>query len=134
VGDGRSYRVLVVRLLGAAALMTILLVAGTALVGHRFLALAYAEDYAAYHTTFVVVALAAGLGIVNEVAYIALVAARRLDLLLGVQSLGLVVTVVTGLGLVPLAGVGGAAVAVALGGGATDVAAVWVLLRGRRQR
>jgi len=134
VGDGRNYRVLVVRLLGAAALLSTLLVAATALLGRRFLVLAYAEDYAAYHTTFVVVALAAGLGVVNEVAYIALVAARRLDLLLSVQSLGLVVTIVAGLGLVPVAGVGGAAVAVALGGGATDLAATWVLLRGRRRR
>ena len=134
VGDGRRYRLLVVRLLGAAALMSGLLVAVTALVGRQFLVLAYAEDYAAYHTTFVVIALAAGLSVVNEVAYIALVAARRLDLLLSVQSLGLVVTVVAGLGLVPVAGVGGAAVAVALGGGATDIAATWVLLRGRRRR
>ena len=132
VGDGRRYRVLVVRLLGAAALMSGLLVAATALVGRRFLVLAYAEDYAVYHTTFVVVALAAGLGVVNEVGYIALVAARRLDLLLGVQSLGLVVTALAGAALVPPAGVGGAAAAVALGGAATVLAATWVLLRGRR--
>jgi O-antigen/teichoic acid export membrane protein len=131
-GDGSRYRALVLRLLGTAALAGALLVGGAALVGHRFLVVAYTEDYAAYQGAFVLLVLAAALGVVSEVAYIAMVAARRLGLLLGVQCCGLLATALGAMALVPAYGVGGAAVAAALGSVGALVPATFILLGRRR--
>ncbi len=127
-GDGRRYRGLVLRLLGAAALVTVVLGTGAAAAGRPFLALVYAPDYAAYHRTFVVIVLAAGLGVVNTVAYFALLAARRLGLLLAINSLGLAVTALAGALLIPRFGVEGGALGIVLGGAVMALASVRVLL------
>ena len=126
--DAGRYRVLVGRLLGLAVLVSLLLTAGAALLGRGFLALAYADDYAAYHGTFVAVVLAAGLGVVNEVQYFALLAVRKLRAQLVIQSVGLGVTALAGLALVPRFGVGGAAGAAVLAGAATAAVGAWALL------
>jgi O-antigen/teichoic acid export membrane protein len=131
-GDGSRYRALVLQLLGTALLAGACLVGGAALIGHRFLALAYTEDYAAYQGPFVLLVLAAALGVVSEVAYIAMVAARRLGLLLGVQCCGLVATALGAAIFVPTYGVGGAAVAATFGGVGALVPATFVLLGRRR--
>jgi len=131
-GDARRYRALVLRLLGAAAVVSTLLVVGAALAGRRFLTIAYAQDYAAYQTTFVLVVLAAGLGVANQVMYFALVAARKLRLQVATECLGFLVTGLAGAVLIPRFAVTGAAVAVALGAGATAIVNAWVVLRRRR--
>jgi O-antigen/teichoic acid export membrane protein len=131
-GDGSRYRALVLRLLGTALLAGALLVGGAILVGHRFLTLAYNESYAVYQGPFVLLVLAAALGVVSEVAYIAMVAARQLGLLLGVQCCGLLATALSGAIFVPMYGVGGAAVAAAFGGVGALVPATFILLGRRR--
>jgi O-antigen/teichoic acid export membrane protein len=128
-GDMRRYRALVARLLGGAFLLTLVLTAGAAAVGRPLLTVVYAPDYAAYTTTFVLLVVAGGLSLVNAVAYFALLALRRRGLLVAFQSIGLLVTAVTGLWLVPRFGVGGAAMAAALGTAAVAALSARVLLR-----
>jgi O-antigen/teichoic acid export membrane protein len=129
-GDGARYRTLVLRLLGAGAVAMALMTLGAVLLGRPFLRLAYTEEYAAYHATFVVIMVAAALGMMNEVLYVALVAARRLRVQLGIQCFGLAVTILVSAVLIPRLGVGGAAVALAVAAGATAaVSACLVLAR-----
>lgn len=133
-GDIRRYRALVMRLLGAAALTSAVLTAGAVLGGRQFLTLAYTEEYAAYHTTFVLLVLAAGFWVVNTMAYFALLAVRRLGLLLTIQGFGFLATAVTGAWWVPRFGVDGAAAAVAFGGAAMAAINTAVLMRARGAR
>ncbi len=131
--DAGRFRRLVVRLLALGATMCVLLTLGAALAGGRFLTLAYAEDYAAYRGTFVIVMLAAGLAVVNEVLYFALLAVRKQQLQLVVQCIGLAVTGLVGVLAIPRFGVGGAAATVALAAAATALISLWAVLgRGRR--
>lgn len=131
-GDGRRYRRLVTGLMGTASIAGILLVVGAVLVGRRFLTLAYTPDYASYHDAFILLVVAAALGVVGEVAYIALVASRQLGLLLGVQCCGLLATAIGAAMFVPIHGVGGAAVAAAFGSAGALVPATFILLWRRR--
>jgi O-antigen/teichoic acid export membrane protein len=131
--DAARYRLLVRRLMAAGVVTSALLVAGAVLVGRPFLSLAYAQDYAVHHTTFVLVVLAGGFAVVNQVSYFALVAARRLGLLLGIQCLGLLVTALGGLLLVGSLGLIGVATGAALGAATMAALGAWALLlqRGR---
>ena len=129
-GDLRSYRRLVFRLLAAAAALSAVLTLGAVLVGRQFLTVAYAPDYAAYETAFVLLVLGAGLSVVNTMAYFSLLAVRRHGLLLAMQCFGLLTTAATGIWLIPRFGLSGAAVAVALGGAASAAPGAHVLLRG----
>ena len=129
---GNRYRALVLRLIGTSVLAGACLVGGAAVVGRPFLTLAYNEEYAAYYGPFVLLVLVAALGVVSEVAYIAMVAARQLGLLLGVQCCGLVATAIGAAMFVPTYGVGGAAVAAAFGGVGALVPATFILLGRRR--
>jgi len=133
-GDAGRYRTLVLQLLGAGMAGMVLMTLGAAVVGPRFLSLVYTEEYAGYHATFVVIVVAAALGMMNEVLYFALVAARKLRVQLGVQCLGLAVTALAGAALIPRFGVGGAAFALALAAGATVVASAWLVLARRGGR
>ncbi len=130
--SSQRYRVLVVQLLGAAALLGGLLVLGAMIAGRPFLALAYSKDYAAYHVAFTIVIAAGALGVVNEVIYFALLASRRARLQLGLECLALSVTAVAGLALIPRYGVGAAAVTCTLSALARLVPGAWVVLRRRR--
>ena len=131
VQDVRRFRNLVVQLLGAAAAASLLLVLGAVLGGRTFLTLAYAPDYAAHQTTFVLVVVAGGLAVVNEVLQFALLAVRRMAAQLAVQCLGLVTTVVVGVLLIPHLGLPGAGIAALLSGGAMAIASTGLVL-GRR--
>jgi O-antigen/teichoic acid export membrane protein len=128
-GDARGYRRLVLRLLGGSALLCGVMTLGAALVGRRFLALAYTPEYAAYETAFVLLVLGAGLSIVNTMAYFALLAVRRTTLQLAIFCAGLVGTAVTGVALVPSLGVLGAAAAVAVGAVTMAAIAAGALIR-----
>jgi O-antigen/teichoic acid export membrane protein len=132
--DAARYRTLVRRLLATAALASLLLALLAAAGGREFLSLAYTADYGDYLSTFVLIALAAGIGLVNTVAYYGLVAARRLGELLAMQCLGLVVTGVAGAALIPRFGLEGAALGAALGAAAMAAVGARALLRvgGRR--
>ena len=131
-GDSHRYRMLVLQLLGVAAVFGGMLVLGAALGGRRFLALAYDVDYAAYHATFVIAVAAGALAIVNEVLYYALLASRRPTLQLGIECAALVVTAAGGLALIPRFGVGGAAVAAVAGAASRAVLCGYFVLRWRR--
>jgi O-antigen/teichoic acid export membrane protein len=126
--DANRYRTLVLRLLAAASVASLLFALLAAAGGQEFLRLAYTADYGAYWSTFIIIALAAGIGIVNSVAYYALVAARRLGQLLWVQCFGLAVTAAVCAALIPRFGLDGAAIGAALGAGATAAAAAHALL------
>src|SRR5262249_31015319 len=124
-------RGLVVRLLGTAMLAGGVLVAGTALVGRPFLALAYTPDYATYQPAFVLLVAAAGLWAGNMVSYFALLAVRRSVLQIVIQVVGIAVTVAAGAWLVPTYGVVGGAAATAMSGGTMAAVNLWILLRTR---
>ncbi|HJQ85000.1 MAG TPA: oligosaccharide flippase family protein [Candidatus Binatia bacterium] len=113
--DTARYRGLVRSLLGISAVASLVLVLLALVGGDEFLRLAYTEDYGAYWSTFLLIALAAGFGIVNTVVYFALVAVRRLTALLAIQSVGLVVTAVAGAVLIPTWGLDGAAFGAVVG-------------------
>jgi O-antigen/teichoic acid export membrane protein len=128
--DARDYRRLGRRLLmgalGASVLLTILAVVG----GREFLHLAYTEDYGAYWSTFVLIAMAAGLGLVSSTTYFALIAARRLGLLLAIQCAGFAVTATIGFLLVPGRGPEGAALGAAAGAIVVAVLGAFTMTRG----
>jgi len=128
VADRDGYRRLVTYLLGGAAVVTALITGGALLIGRPFLAFAYTEAYAAHVATFVLVVLAAGLGLVTTLAYFALVAARRLRLLLAIHCLGLALTALVGWALIPRLGLDGAALGAAVGAGAMAVVSAAALL------
>jgi O-antigen/teichoic acid export membrane protein len=113
--DGPRYRRLVRGLLAASVAGSIGLALLAVTFGREFLRIAYAPDYGAYLSTFVLVALAAGFGLVNTVVYYALVAARRLGLLLVIQTVGLVIITAVGALLIPRYGLDGAALGAVLG-------------------
>jgi O-antigen/teichoic acid export membrane protein len=133
-GDMRSYRRLVFKLLGAAAALSVALTFGSVLVGRQFLTVAYTADYAAHQTAFVLLVLAAGLSMVNTMAFFSMLAVRRHGLMLAIQCGGLLTTALTGAWLIPRFGLNGAAVAVALGGAAIAAPGAHVLLRGQASR
>jgi len=113
--DGPRYRRLVRGLLAASVAGSVGLALLAVTFGRQFLRIAYAPDYGAYLSTFVLVAFAAGFGLVNTVVYYALVASRRLGLLLVIQTVGLAVTTVVGALLIPRQGLDGAALGAVLG-------------------
>jgi O-antigen/teichoic acid export membrane protein len=118
------------RLVGSALLAS-LLIGFLAMVGGRpFLRIAYTENYAAYWSTFVLLALTAGLGLVNSATYYALIAARRSGLLLAIQCLGLAVTACVGYVLIPRLGLEGAALGAATGAVLMATIGARLLLRG----
>jgi O-antigen/teichoic acid export membrane protein len=129
--DAAGYRRLVRRLLAAATLATVLLGLGTAAFGPAFLRAAYAPDYAAYGGTFVLVAVAAGLGMVVTIGSFALIAERRNRLLLGIYALGLVVTSAVAASTVPPWGIDGAAAGAMVGALVMALATGWTLLARR---
>jgi O-antigen/teichoic acid export membrane protein len=125
-GHRRLARRLVVGSVLASLVLALLAVVG----GRQFLRLAYTPDYTAYWSTFVLIALAAGLGLVGSAAYYFLIAARRLGLLLGIQCLGLAVTTLVGFVLVPRLGPEGAALGAAAGATAMAIVSAAAMLRG----
>jgi len=130
--DARRYRRLVLRLAGLATAFGAVLVAGVVVAGRPFLALAYAEDYAARHVAFVVVAAGAALGLVNEVFYFALLALRRTRLQLGLECAAVAVTAAVGAALVPRFGLTGAALALVAAASARLLVGAGVVLGGAR--
>ncbi len=130
-GDQRQYRRFVLQLLGWALAVAAVLTVSGALGGRPFLTLAYAPDYAGYHAAFVIVILAAGLALVNEVLGFAMIAARKQRTLLAVQCLGLLTMVGASATLIPSFGVNGAALAAAVTTGVTVVAGARVVLARR---
>jgi O-antigen/teichoic acid export membrane protein len=127
------YRTLVRRLLLVACAASAGLALAAVLGGREFLRLAYTEDYGAYWTTFALIALAAGFGVINTVTYFGLVAARRLGLLLAMQCVELAVSGVVGFVLIPRLGLDGAALGAALGAATMAVMGARVLLRLERR-
>jgi O-antigen/teichoic acid export membrane protein len=113
--DPADYRRLARRLVAVALAASALLTALAVVFGRQFLLVAYAADYTAYLSTFVLIAMAAGLGLVNSAAFYSLIAARRLGRLLGIQAAGLAVTAIVGWILVPGRGPEGAALGAVAG-------------------
>jgi O-antigen/teichoic acid export membrane protein len=113
--DRRRYRTLVQRLLALSLAGSVVFGLGAMTFGREFLRLAYTPEYGAYRSTFVLVAVAAGFGLVNTVVYYALVADRRLGLLLAIQTVGLVLTTAVGVLLIPRFGLDGAALGAMVG-------------------
>jgi O-antigen/teichoic acid export membrane protein len=132
--DTRRFRGLVARLVGAGVFASVALALGAAALGRWFLTLAYGPDYAAFQGTFLLLSVAAGLGVINIVTYFALVAARRVSLLLTIECLGLLVTGAVAAALVRSFGLGGVATGAALGAAVMAVFGVTALLREGRGR
>jgi O-antigen/teichoic acid export membrane protein len=130
VGDVARYRARVGRLVAASAITTIALTVGAVVVGRPFLVIAYGRDYAAYHGTFVLTMLAAGFGVLTTLTTFAFVAVHRLGLQLAIQCLGLAVTGLAGIVLIPALGVPGGALAVAAGGAAMAALSIYLLMKG----
>jgi O-antigen/teichoic acid export membrane protein len=129
-GDLPRYRALVRQLVAASAITTIALAVGAIAVGRPFLLIAYGSEYAAYQGTFVLLMLAAGLGVLNTLTTFAFIAVHRLGLQLGIQCLGLVVTGLAGALLIPTLSVPGAALALAAGGAAMAAVSLHLLAKG----
>jgi O-antigen/teichoic acid export membrane protein len=123
------YRTLVRRLLAVACAASAGLALAAVLGGREFLRLAYTEDYGQYWTTFALIAVAAGFGVVSTVTYFGLVAARRLRLLLAMQCVELAVSGVVGFALIGRLGLDGAALGAALGAATMAAMGAWALLR-----
>ena len=132
--DRTRYRTLVRRLLALSIVGSIGLGLFAMMFGREFLRIAYTPEYGAYRSTFVLVAVAAGFGLVNTVVYYALVAARRLGLLLAIQSLGLVITAAVGAFLIPRFGLDGAGLGAVLGAAAMAVVGARALVGARGER
>lgn len=128
--DARRYRRFARRMVASALVASALLSVLTVIWGQEFLHLAYTEDFGAYWSTFVLIAMAAGLGLVNTAAYYALIAARRLGRLLAIQCVGLGVTATIGYLLVPGRGPEGAAIGAAAGAIVVAVIGAYTMMRG----
>jgi O-antigen/teichoic acid export membrane protein len=128
------YRSLVARLFGVGGVIGVGLALGAMLAGRPFLRLAYAPDYGAYLTAFVLVTVGASFALINSLSYFAMVAIRRPGLLLTLQCVGTAVTAVTSAILIPHFAVAGAAAAVCLGRAIVCVVTAVVLLRAPTER
>jgi O-antigen/teichoic acid export membrane protein len=125
-----DYRRLARRLVGVALVASVVLTTLAVIGGREFLHFAYTEDYGAYWSTFVLIAMAAGLGLIGSAAYFALIAARRLGLLLAIHCAGLAVTATIGFFLVPARGPEGAALGAVAGAIVVAVLGAFTMTRG----
>jgi glycosyltransferase involved in cell wall biosynthesis/O-antigen/teichoic acid export membrane protein len=109
--DRDAYRRLALRGLAAAAGLGVVGIAGTALVGRRFLALAYAPDYAAHYDLLVGLAIVSAVGFVSSGLGVAVTAARRFPAQLAIAAVSLALGALASWVLVPRYGLVGGALA-----------------------